>query len=90
MGGTGGSARRLSSQTIDPARGEPGTVGDDPFTFIGNNMAFNGTAGEVRALWIASGQIVEGDVNGDKNADFSIFLQDEAHVIILSSFDFVL
>jgi Ca2+-binding RTX toxin-like protein len=61
---------------------------NDPFNFIGNNVPFTGAAGDLRAYWTAIGQIVEGDVNGDKKADFSIELQDPLHMILLTGDDF--
>ena len=67
-----------------------GTAANDAFTFIGSNVAFGGHAGELRAYFTAQGQIVEGDVNGDKAADFSVVLSDPGHGIVLTSQDFVL
>lgn len=66
---------------------------NDAFTFIGTNVNWGGVAGELRAYWIATGQVIEGDVNGDKIADFSIEIADPTHAITLSgvdSVDFVL
>jgi hypothetical protein len=49
-----------------------GSAGDDPFTFIGA-VAFSGAAGELRSYDSLSGSwFVEGDVDGDGNADFRI------------------
>jgi hypothetical protein len=61
-------------------------------TFVGTNVptGFSGNPGELHAYWTATGQIVEGDVNGDKKADFSIELQDPLHAITLTSADFIL
>jgi hypothetical protein len=58
-----------------------GTTNDplDAFTFIGNNVVFTGTPGQLRTYWTANGHIVEGDVNGDKKADFSIEILDPTH-----------
>ena len=53
-------------------------------------MTFGGHAGELRAYFTAQGQIVEGDVNGDRRADFSFGLSDPGHGIGLTSADFVL
>lgn len=66
-----------------------GTV-DDAFSFIGTNVAFGNQAGQLRSLWDADGQIIEGDVNGDGLADFSIALIDPHHQIQLSNADFLL
>jgi hypothetical protein len=43
----------------------------------------------LHAFRSAIGQIVEGDVNGDKIADFSIEIADPTHAITLASTDFV-
>jgi hypothetical protein len=42
----------------------------------------------LHAFWSAIGQIIEGDVNGDKKADFSIEFKDPTHAITLSTSDF--
>lgn len=55
---------------------------DDPFAFIGS-AAFTNTAGQLR---YANG-IVEGDVNGDGKADFSVIIENKA---ALSAADFFL
>lgn len=60
---------------------------DDAFTWIGTNVLFSSTAGELRAYWTAVGQIIEGDVNGDGAADFSIQIADANHLITLSGTD---
>jgi Peptidase M10 serralysin C terminal/RTX calcium-binding nonapeptide repeat (4 copies) len=65
-------------------------AGNDPFTFIGTNTPFTGTPGQLHAFWSAIGQIIEGDVNGDKKADFSIEIADPTHAITLTSTSFVL
>jgi serralysin len=64
---------------------------NDAFTFIGTNVPFTGSAGQLHAFWDAIGsQIVEGDVNGDAKADFSIEIADPTHAITLSNASFVL
>ena len=45
--------------------------GDDAFTFIGDD-AFSETAGELRYQANADGVTIEGDTDGDGEADFSI------------------
>jgi Ca2+-binding RTX toxin-like protein len=67
-----------------------GTPVNDAFTFIGTNVTFGGHAGELRAYFTAQGQIVEGDVNGDRAADFSFVLNDPGHGIVLTGQDFFL
>jgi Ca2+-binding RTX toxin-like protein len=47
-------------------------AGVQDFNFIGNGVAFSGTAGEVR--FNTTYGFVEGDVNGDAVADFQIEL----------------
>jgi Ca2+-binding RTX toxin-like protein len=63
---------------------------NDTFTFIGTNAPFTGTPGQLRTFWSAFGQIIEGDVNGDKKADFSIEIADPTHAITLTSGSFFL
>ena len=63
---------------------------NDAFTYLGTNVAFSKTTGELRAYWTANGQIIEGDVNGDGKADFSIELFDPNHAIALDGSDFLL
>jgi hypothetical protein len=62
----------------------PGT--NDAFNFVGTNIptGFSGNPGELHAFWIAIGQIIEGDVNGDKKPDFSIEISDLTHAITLT------
>lgn len=64
--------------------------GDDQFNFIGTNKTFSGVAGELRAYWTADGQIIEGDVNGDAKADFSIAIRDPLQNLTLTGADFIL
>lgn len=60
---------------------------DQAFSFIGNH-AFSGQEGELRAY--ASGgsgnYIIDGDVNGDKVADFSVAIHSD-HVLTAHDFD---
>jgi Ca2+-binding RTX toxin-like protein len=68
-------------------------AGDAAFNFIGTHALFSGTAGELRAYWTADGQVVEGDVNGDRKADFSIAISDPTRAITFSNLngvDFIL
>jgi len=75
---------------LDAIDAVPATAGDDAFTFIGTNVAFGGVAGELRAYFTARGQVIEGDLDGDGAADFSIALTDPAHAIVLTAADFIL
>lgn len=61
------------------------TAGDD-FTFIGT-QAFHNVAGELRYTVEGGNAIVQGDLNGDGTADFTIKL---LNVTSLSSSDFIL
>jgi hypothetical protein len=88
VGGAGGDVidvSRIDANSI--------TAGNGAFTFIGTNVAWDGVAGELRATWTTIGQVIEGDINGDKVADFSIAIIDVGHSIDLSNLggvDFVL
>lgn len=64
-------------------------AGDQAFTWIGTNASFS-AAGQLRAYWTVNGQIVDGDVNGDKKPDFSISLPGLGHGSVLSAGDFIL
>lgn len=63
--------------------------GDDTFNFIGD-LAFSGVAGQLRAYAAAGAQIVEGDINGDSRADFSIEVRNNAFTNTLTTGDFLL
>ena len=61
-------------------------AGDQAFNFIGGN-AFSHTAGELRAYQSGASWFVEGDVDGDGNADLVIQVDPVAgHAIIASDF----
>ncbi len=62
------------------------TATDDAFRFIGT-AAFSNRAGELRYSVSQEGALVEGDVNGDGVADFSVMLQG---VTQLTARDFIL
>lgn len=57
--------------------------GNQSFTLIGAD-AFSGTAGELR--YVASNGLVLGDVDGDGNADFSIFIATRPAVLTTADF----
>lgn len=65
------------------------TAGDQSFRWLGSGVAFDGNAGALRATTTAAGLIVEADVNGDRRADFSIYL-DVSPATVLSAGDFKL
>lgn len=65
---------------------EHGRSGNQAFDFVGAR-AFSGEEGELRAVASSSGVLVQADVNGDKRADFSLFLDDLGNI---RSGDFIL
>jgi hypothetical protein len=74
--------------TLIDANTANGSATNDGFNWMGTNKNFAGAPGELRAYWTPTGQIIEGDVNGDKKADFSIELVDPNHTITLMATDF--
>jgi Ca2+-binding RTX toxin-like protein len=50
-----------------------GTIENDEFIFVGDD-AFSGSAGELRFVQDLADGLVEGDINGDATADFTIEL----------------
>lgn len=60
-------------------------AGHQSFTFMGNNVAFTGAAGQLR--YHSGSQSVFGDVNGDAVADFQI---EVLGIITISATDFLL
>ncbi|WP_081161444.1 M10 family metallopeptidase [Ensifer aridi] len=62
---------RIDLSAIDAQSGR----GNQAFLFV-ETAAFSGRKGELRYDQDASGTYIYGDVNGDKNADFTIFLDD--------------
>jgi hypothetical protein len=61
---------------------------DDAFTLLSNpNSKFTGTAGELRYEWVGLDTIIEGDVNGDAKADFSIAVEGAGLRFIASDFE---
>ena len=67
---------RIDLSSIDAKLGGS----DDPFTFIGKN-AFSHVAGELRAFTSGTDIIVQGDTNGDAQADFWIALSNAPSLI---------
>ena len=60
--------------------------GDDAFRWIGLQH-FHGRAGELHIVQKNGFVLIEGDINGDRRADFQI---EASHVIVLSKGDFIL
>jgi serralysin len=54
--------------------------GNQAFSFIGMK-AFGGKAGELRYEKAKGDTYIHGDVNGDKNADFTIHLDDRVNLL---------
>jgi serralysin len=73
---------RINLREIDA---RPGGA-DNAFTFIGT-AGFNGNKGQLRVVDSGANLIVQGDVNGDRVADFSILIRDEPS---LRATDFIL
>jgi Ca2+-binding RTX toxin-like protein len=63
---------------------KPSTAADDAFSWIGTS-AFTGSAGQLHYVSQHGATIVEGDIDGDRHADFQIELTGR---IILSALDF--
>jgi Ca2+-binding RTX toxin-like protein len=61
---------------------DPTAPGNQAFVFDGPNVNFTGTHGELRDYVTATGYIVDGDLNGDKIAVFSIAIDDPTHAIV--------
>ncbi|WP_374301061.1 hypothetical protein [Paracoccus sp. (in: a-proteobacteria)] len=74
---------RIDLSGIDAATA---AAGNQAFGFIGGT-AFSGRSGQLRAELRADGTHVLGDVNGDRKADFDIWLDDR---IAMNAGDFIL
>ncbi|TCZ58607.1 M10 family metallopeptidase C-terminal domain-containing protein [Roseicella aquatilis] len=61
-------------------------AGDQAFTLLMSGAAFTGTAGQLRLVTGIGTPVIEGDVNGDKIADFKI----TASIYYPTSSDFIL
>ena len=64
-----------------------GVAGDQAFNFIAGGGAFTGAKGDLRVVNSGANTRISGDVDGDKNADFSILVE---NVNNLHAGDFVL
>lgn len=80
--------KRSEGDKIDLSQidARPSTWADDKFMFIGNGH-FTHKAGELRTQRSGSDLIVQGDMNGDGAADFSILVR---NVAALGAIDFIL
>jgi Ca2+-binding RTX toxin-like protein len=69
---------------------------DDAFTLVNPDSSvnpaglFSGVAGQLRTQATATGWLIQGDVNGDRKADFAIDIVDPTHAIVLTAADFFL
>lgn len=64
------------------------SAGNQAFNWIGSN-AFNGVAGELRAFQSGGNWIVQGDTDGDGNADLVVSVVAQGGVPLIQS-DFLL
>jgi serralysin len=80
---------RIDLRGIDAILGgNPASFGDQAFTFIGTSQ-FTGHAGELHEIFLGgSTHAVEGDVDGDGSADFSILVQGLAPQAHINGSDF--
>lgn len=60
-------------------------TGDQAFSWIGYT-SFTGVSGQLRG----NGSVIEGDINGDRIADFAIGVTGNLQSIVLSGSDFIL
>ncbi|HEX8257882.1 MAG TPA: hypothetical protein VF589_09620 [Allosphingosinicella sp.] len=67
---------RIDLSAVDADRS---AGGDQAFSFIGND-AFGGTAGELRSQTIAGDLYLQGDMDGDGNADLMVRVDDLAAI----------
>lgn len=60
--------------------------GDQAFRFIGAK-AFDGAAGELHVVAAGSAAVIQGDINGDRQADFAIAINyDPSHPLVAGDF----
>jgi serralysin len=72
---------KIDLTAIDAIKG--GT--DNAFAFIGET-AFHNVAGELRAFAVSGGTMVQGDVDGNGTADFSILVQNVSSLVATDFF----
>ena len=72
------SAGRSVPRPMSRIDADTNVAGDQAFRFVGGGaFTGNGTGGELRSTTDAAGRsVVEGDVNGDGVADFTLFVMD--------------
>jgi serralysin len=78
-----GQGDKIVVQEIDA---KAGVAGNNRFTFIGM-AAFDGDKGDLRIVKSGQNLIVQGDINGDRRADFAIIVENTAN---LQAGDFLL
>lgn len=71
---------------LSPIDVSSGKSGDQSFTFKGK-APFSGARGEVHYYTVATGVVVEADINGDGNDDMAIYI---AGLKVLTASDFIL
>lgn len=87
---------KINLSLID-ANTKNGSAINDGFSYVNVDSSVDKSAvftkeapGELRSYWTATGHILEGDVNGDGKADFSIAVDDPTHAIVFTQDDFIL
>lgn len=53
-------------------------------SYLGENTVFTNNAGQLRSYFTATGIMLEGDIDGNGKADFSIFFEDINHALSFS------
>ncbi|HEY8277671.1 MAG TPA: calcium-binding protein, partial [Methyloceanibacter sp.] len=77
----------INLDAID-ANARNGVATNEEFQFLGVDVAFASGAGGLRVATKDFGWIIQGEVNGDKKADFAIKVLDASHTISWSGGDF--
>ncbi|MGQ0672607.1 MAG: calcium-binding protein [Hyphomicrobium sp.] len=86
--GAGGSVEDVVNLSAIDANASNGSATNEAFAYLGLFAKFTGTAGELRTLHQGNRTIIEGDVDGDAVADFSIALFDR--LVLLAGNDIIL
>ena len=79
----------ININAID-ANTKNGAATNEDFQFLGIDVSFGNAPGGLRVITKDFGWLIQGEVNGDKKADFAIQVNDPTHTIIWSADDFVL